>query len=102
MLLQIIILIVLAGMLTIVIVMPFNLLLFVALGILAFSVGIWALITIKRGVGLNKSAVELASPTDYNQYNYYRNNKDDDGKGGVLTLFTHIKTIIKRLSTKCK
>lgn len=99
MLLQIIILIVLIGMLTIVIVMPFNLSLFVTLGILAFSIGIWAIYGLLQG---GKSAIKLASPPDYNQYNYYRNNKDDDGKSGIVTFLAHAKAIIGRLSTKYK
>ena len=45
---------------------------------------------------MNKSAVEFASPSDDNRYNYYHNNKDDDGKGSIIAFLAHTKAIIKR------
>ena len=46
---------------------------------------------------MNKSAVEFASPSDCNHYNYSPKNKDvdDNGKNSIINFLAHTKAIIK-------
>ena len=83
---------ILLGILVLVLMLPYNLGVFIALLLVTLVVAVWA---------IRSLSVKLTRPSDDNQ-NYNNGDYNDNTSKIIVIILSHCKRIIKRLPTKCK